>query len=278
MIRVGGNSYNNGIRFVGDRYNVSFETRNDSTNMYLRKNGVYKINKVMEVLRKIPLLRGVVSIICSNKLLLSVVLLDILMNFSNVFEQSGNDTQNIVPMLVFLIAMLVLTSLMLVYAIKKLFKNMKRTWQYHGAEHKVIYTNYAKKDITLENCRVSPRVNDNCGTMLVSLILITWVVLKVMLIIFGVSLYASIETCIVISVAYELFLMKRNTPVVSYAFKIGYWMQKHLFTSEPSDDQLLQAIEAFKLLEKAEANQLSESELNDLLRNGKKMSILNRIV
>ena len=43
-------------------------------------------------------------------------------------------------------------------------KEIKRVWQYHGAEHKTIACYEAALPLTVENCRQQPRQHPRCGT------------------------------------------------------------------------------------------------------------------
>ena len=78
-------------------------------------------------------------------------------------------------------------------------------------------------------------------------------------------------------IAWEIFLLDQNTPILCWLFKLGYWLQQNVFTLEPSDFQLKQAIEAFELLEKAENGEIADEELQKLLQTGKEVNFFNKL-
>ena len=66
---------------------------------------------------------------------------------------------------------------------------------------------------------------------------------------------------IILLVSSEIFLIDRKNKIFSPIFKIGYWVQEKFVTSEPDTLKLMQAIETFKILEKAEMDELSDEEM-----------------
>lgn len=51
-------------------------------------------------------------------------------------------------------------------------KEIKRIWMYHGAEHKTIFCYEKGLPLTVENCRVQPRLHPRCGTSFLFLVMI----------------------------------------------------------------------------------------------------------
>lgn len=276
MISVGGNSYNNGIKFTANKYKVNFETFSDSTKIFLRRNDANKKQKILDIMYKIPLGRGLTSLIKENKLIAMLIIFDFV---QKIFFNNMKSKSSFLPAfnIFTTIAFFAILTITLWYIISKVFKNIKSTWQYHGAEHKVIYANYEGLELTLENCRKSPRISDNCGTMFVCLIIFTFTTIKLFTFIFRINIWSSIYFLIVYVISYELFLLDRNFPVLRWIFKLGYLFQKYIFTREPSDFQLNQAIEAFKILERAETGKIPDNEISKLLEEGNQSSILNKI-
>lgn len=276
MINVGGSSYTNGISFVSTKYKVNFETFPDKTKIFLRKNESEKTSAILNTIQKIPLIRGIVELLSINKILILLLLLDIYQYIFTTNFDSESKTYIISSYVTIAISLIILG--ILIWHIKtKIFKNIKSTWQYHGAEHKVIYTNYEDKELTLENCRMSPRISDNCGTMFVFLFFFIYFIIRIIDSKFKLNIWSSIRFIISESIAYELFLLDRNTPIIRFIFKLGYAFQKYVVTSEPTDFQLNQAIEAFKLLEEAETGKIPENELQELLKNGRQTNVLHKI-
>lgn len=269
MINVGGSSYNDGIEFTATKYKVNFEAKQNEIKIFLRNNEYEKTTKVLDFIWKIPFIRGIVLLIrnVDKKILFGLILIYI----TNInFEVTKIEHENN-----FLVILLLTVMSVIIWKkiVKKILKNIKVTHQYHGAEHKVINTNYEEKEINLSNCKNAPRIADNCGTMLVTLWIFTIIITYAVFSVFKISGWGNIKLIISYSIAYELFLLKRDTPIICYLFKIGYWLQEHILTREPTEQQLNQAIEAFRLLEQAETGQISENEIQNLLKGVKSVNI-----
>jgi uncharacterized protein YqhQ len=130
---------------------------------------------------------------------------------------------------------------------------IKRVFQYHGAEHKVINTYEAGKELTVENVQAQSRLHYRCGS---SFILFTVIV--------GVFVYMLVPTTplwlrvvdrlalipVVLGIAFEVLQLTnkvRNVPVLKYLGIPGLWLQL-LTTKEPNDDQVEVAILSFNEL------------------------------
>ncbi|MGG5255095.1 DUF1385 domain-containing protein [Neobacillus sp. SM06] len=146
---------------------------------------------------------------------------------------------------------------------------IKRVFQYHGAEHKVINTFEAGKELTVENVRAHSRLHYRCGS---SFILFTVVV--------GVFVYMLVPTNplwlrvvdrlalipVVLGISFEVLQWTnklKDIPVLKYLGLPGLWLQL-LTTKEPNDDQIEVAILSFKKLlemEKETEDQLQTEEI-----------------
>ena len=134
-------------------------------------------------------------------------------------------------------------------AIISLMPNMRRTFQYHGAEHKTIACYEADCELTVENVKKFTRFHPRCGTsfliivMIISIIVfsvITWDDL-VIRIILKFSLLPVVAGC-----SFEIIQLAGRytntcTKIVSAP---GLWLQR-LTTSEPDESQIEVAIAAF---------------------------------
>jgi len=56
-------------------------------------------------------------------------------------------------------------------------KDIKRVWQYHGAEHKTIACYEARMPLTVENIRGFSRLHPRCGTSFMFLIMIVSIII-----------------------------------------------------------------------------------------------------
>ncbi|OMC85680.1 DUF1385 domain-containing protein [Viridibacillus sp. FSL H8-0123] len=132
---------------------------------------------------------------------------------------------------------------------------IKRVFQYHGSEHKVINCYENGLPLTIENVQAQSRLHYRCGS---SFMLFTVIV--------GMFIYFLVPTDpfwlrivdrillipVVLGVAFEVLQWTnacRNVPVLRYLGYPGLWLQL-LTTKEPKDDQVEVAIASFnKLLE-----------------------------
>jgi uncharacterized protein YqhQ len=132
-----------------------------------------------------------------------------------------------------------------------LLKDIRRVFQYHGAEHKTVFTWEAGLPLTVENARPQPRQHPRCGTSFLM------VVMLVAIILFSVIKFDSLLLNFLIRIAlmpvvaglsYEIIRLSANKES-SWFFKVmtrpGVWLQ-NITTQEPDDKQLEVAIEALK--------------------------------
>lgn len=116
---------------------------------------------------------------------------------------------------------------------------------YHAAEHMVVHAYEKDINLTLENVKKQPRVNDNCGTNLVASIFICF---SILFTVFGDQFWVFLVSW---SIGYELW---KSEPKIIWDLTliVGKVAQYLLFTSKPKDKHLMVAIEAIKRLEEKE--------------------------
>ncbi|MBQ6374707.1 MAG: DUF1385 domain-containing protein, partial [Clostridia bacterium] len=133
-----------------------------------------------------------------------------------------------------------------------LMKDIRRTYQYHGAEHKTIFCYEAGLPLTVENVRPQVRFHPRCGTSFMVLMLIVGIIVSMFIRIDFVPLRVLVKLLtfpIVVGIGYELIKWAGRTDnlftrVVSAP---GKWLQ-HITTREPDDSMIECAIEAMKLV------------------------------
>ncbi|PPA71385.1 DUF1385 domain-containing protein [Jeotgalibacillus proteolyticus] len=127
---------------------------------------------------------------------------------------------------------------------------IKRVFQYHGAEHKVINTFEKGLPLTVENVQSQSRLHYRCGS---SFILFTVIVgMFVYLLVPSDPLYARILNRIalipvVLGISFEVLQLTnkvRSVPVLKFLGYPGLWLQL-LTTKEPKNDQVEVAIASF---------------------------------
>ncbi len=132
-----------------------------------------------------------------------------------------------------------------------LLKDIRRVFEYHGAEHKTVFTWEAGLPLTVENARVQPRQHPRCGTsflmvvMLVSIVLFSIVKFDSL----GLNMLTRIALMpLVAGLSYEIIRLsaKREGSLVFKLMTVpGLWLQ-NITTKEPDDKQLEVALYALK--------------------------------
>ena len=132
-----------------------------------------------------------------------------------------------------------------------LVKDIRRVFQYHGAEHKTVFTWEAGLPLKVDNARPQPRQHPRCGTsflmvvMLVAIVLFSVIKFDSLLLNFLIRLALM---PVVAGLSYEIIRLSARKES-SWFFKLmtkpGVWLQ-NITTQEPDDKQLEVAIEALK--------------------------------
>jgi uncharacterized protein YqhQ len=132
-----------------------------------------------------------------------------------------------------------------------LLKDIRRVFEYHGAEHKTVFTWEAGLALTVENARPQPRQHPRCGTsflmvvMLVSIALFS--VIKFDSLVYNFLVRLALVP-LVAGLSYEIIRLSAKKES-GWFFKLitrpGVWLQ-NITTQEPDDQQLEVAIEALK--------------------------------
>jgi uncharacterized protein YqhQ len=132
-----------------------------------------------------------------------------------------------------------------------LLKDIRRVFEYHGAEHKTVFTWEAGLPLTVENARPQPRQHPRCGTsflmvvMLVSIVLFS--IIKFDSLVYNLLVRIALVP-VVAGISYEIIRLSAKKEG-SFIFKLitlpGVWLQ-NITTKEPDDEQLEVAIEALK--------------------------------
>lgn len=134
-------------------------------------------------------------------------------------------------------------------ALVSMLKDMKRVWEYHGAEHKTIHCYENGEEMTVENVRKYTTRHPRCGTSLFFTIMIISILLFSFTGWYNVFLNALIRILLVPVVAgISLELIKFAVKRENWLFRIltapGLWFQSFT-TREPDDSQIEVALAAF---------------------------------
>lgn len=134
--------------------------------------------------------------------------------------------------------------------------DIKRVFQYHGAEHKTIFCFEAGEELTPENAAKQKRFHPRCGTsFLILMVLVSIIISSVMSILFPAItkvriLWVGIKILLIpliCGIGYELIKIcgKYDNLFTRIISAPGMWLQK-ITTKEPSEDMLEIAIAALK--------------------------------
>ncbi|MGA9174551.1 MAG: DUF1385 domain-containing protein [Thermoactinomyces sp.] len=135
---------------------------------------------------------------------------------------------------------------------------IKRVYQYHGAEHKVITTFELGEELTVKNVQKHSTLHYRCGSSFIILSIIVGVILYSFFTYHNVWDRIFIRLAlipVVIGLSYELLRMTnavKDIPILTYLGYPGLWLQK-LTTKEPTDDQVEVAIAAFNRMRELDA-------------------------
>lgn len=126
--------------------------------------------------------------------------------------------------------------------------DIKRTYMYHGAEHKCINCIEHNLPLTVENVRKSSRFHKRCGTSFLFIIVIISAVIFMLIRVDSIwlrMLTRIILIPVIAGISYELlrFAGSHDNWFVNFVSKPGLCLQK-LTTKEPTDDMIEVAIVA----------------------------------
>ena len=126
-------------------------------------------------------------------------------------------------------------------------KEIKRVFQYHGAEHKTIACYEAGEELTVENIKKFKRFHPRCGTSFLLFVMIVSILLfallpRVDMVILRVLMRLALLP-VVAGISYELIKWagRSSNVCVTWLSKPGLWLQK-LTTREPDESMIEVAI------------------------------------
>jgi uncharacterized protein YqhQ len=164
-----------------------------------------------------------------------------------------NLTDGVIRMVVFLVFMYGLS----------LMKDIRRVFEYHGAEHKVVFNFESGKPVNVANAQQFVTWHPRCGTSFLFVVMIVSIVFYTVIPFDGflAKLLCRIALLPVIAgVSYELirFAAKRRGSVLATIAAPGLWLQR-ITTKPPADDQAavaIRALEGAMALEEQQGGQL----------------------
>ena len=127
-------------------------------------------------------------------------------------------------------------------------KEIRRVFEYHGAEHKSIACYEAGEELTVENVRKHTRFHPRCGTSFILIVLVIGIIVFSVVTWDNLAVRMILKLAllpVVMGIAYEIIKLagRYDNPVTRIVSAPGLWLQR-LTTSEPDDSQIEVAIAA----------------------------------
>jgi uncharacterized protein YqhQ len=150
-----------------------------------------------------------------------------------------NLSEGLIRMLIFIVYIVVVSSL----------KDIRRVFEYHGAEHKTIHCYEHEEELCVENARKHTTLHPRCGTafllivMVISILIFSFLGWQNIFVRIGTRL---LLLPLVAGISYEVIKWagRSTSPLVNIVMFPGLMLQK-LTTREPDDSQLEVAIQSF---------------------------------
>jgi len=131
-----------------------------------------------------------------------------------------------------------------------LVPDIKRTFMYHGAEHKTIFCYENDLELTVENVRKQKRFHPRCGTSFMIILILLGIVVGMFIPVTNPllrTLCKLLTLPIVVNLGYELIKLcgRHDNALTRIIAAPGLWMQR-ITTKEPTDKMIEAAIAAIK--------------------------------
>ncbi len=144
-----------------------------------------------------------------------------------------------------------------------LMKDIRRTFEYHGAEHKAIACFESGHELTIKNARKCTRFHPRCGTSFMFVMILLSIIVSCLIPLTGWAriLVKILVLPLVMGIGYEyiMYAGSNENAVTKILSAPGLWMQR-ITTREPSDDQLAIAICSIKAAVPELYNKVDEQE------------------
>lgn len=148
------------------------------------------------------------------------------------------------------------------FAISRM-KDISRVFEYHGAEHKVVFNYESGKPVNVDRAREFVTFHPRCGTSFLMVVMVVSILVYATLPFesFGMKMLSRVVLLPVIAgLSYEVirFASRKQGSIFAAMVLPGLWLQR-ITTKEPADDQLeisIQALEGAMRLEREQDGEL----------------------
>ena len=159
---------------------------------------------------------------------------------TSAYQVTRGIFEGVLRMLIFLAYMIAVSRM----------KDIRRTFMYHGAEHKTIFCYEKGLPLTVENVREQKRFHPRCGTSFMILMLIVGIFISILIPINNTIIRTIVKLLLLpltVGIGYELIKLagRKDNWFTRFISKPGVWVQ-HITTVEPDDDMIECAIKALE--------------------------------
>lgn len=237
---------------------LSYGTLSDSADM-LGIDEIEEETKFEKWLRKVcgdKLMTIIMGISMVFAVFLSVGLFVFLPNFATIGINAiynhfaGADMHNVLQNVISGVVRMIIFVIYLLLC--SLMKDIRRTFEYHGAEHKTVACYESGMELTVENSRKCSRFHPRCGTSFIFVMMIISILATAFVDWNGWPTWAIMLTKlgmlpVIVGIGFEFLMLAGKHPnfITKALSAPGLWMQK-ITTKEPDDSQLEIAIMAIK--------------------------------
>lgn len=135
-------------------------------------------------------------------------------------------------------------------ALVGLIPDMRRTFEYHGAEHKSIFCHEAGLELTPENVKKQSRFHPRCGTSFLFVMMFLSIIISVLYVDLHIAIRIPVKLLVlpvIVGLGYEFirFAGRHDNAFVRILSAPGLWIQR-LTTKEPDLEQIEVAIASLK--------------------------------
>jgi uncharacterized protein YqhQ len=129
-----------------------------------------------------------------------------------------------------------------------LMKDIRRVFQYHGAEHKVVFNFESRQPVTVENAQKFVTFHPRCGTSFLFVLMVISMLVYALLPVDGFVQKFVLRIAllpVIVGLSYELirFAAKRQGTLMGLLSAPGLWLQR-ITTKPPDNSQTAVAIDA----------------------------------
>jgi len=163
-----------------------------------------------------------------------------------------NMTDGVIRMLILLVYMFLLSQM----------KDIRRVFQFHGAEHKVVFNYESRQPVTVENAQKFTTFHPRCGTSFILVVFAIAMIVYAFLPVDNFWLKFAVRIALLLPISglsYEVirFAAKRQGTLMGALTAPGLWLQR-ITTKPPDDSQAAVAIHALEGAMELEAKQGGE--------------------